>query len=84
MMEMQDVDFELVFTNQKGWSRFPRLYLSRHPLLETDDGNTKKIFGWTMSAEHAVVITRTREEIWKDEVMQQLADLEPKRIMKEY
>ena len=26
-----------------------------------------------MSAEHAVVITRMREENWKDEVMQRLA-----------
>ena len=37
-----------------------------------------------LSAEHAVVITRIREEIWKDEVMQRIADLEPQKFVKGY
>ena len=77
VMEMQDVDYELVYEPGKDEAD-PLDYLSRHPLPETGDDNTEKIVRWTMNAEHAVVITRIRQETQKDEVMQRLA----KRIVK--
>ena len=45
---------------------------------ETGHDKTEKIIRWNVNAEHAVVVTRIREETRKDEVMQRLA----KRIAK--
>ena len=67
-MEMQDVDYELGCKDEAD----PLDYLSRHPLPETGKDNTEKIIRWTVNAEHAVIITRIREETLKDEVMQRL------------
>ena len=72
IMEMQDVDYELVYEPGKDEAD-PLDHLSRHPLPETEDDKTEKIIRWNVNAEHAVVITRTREETQKDEVMQRLA-----------
>ena len=72
VMEMQDVDYELVYEPGKDEAD-PLDYLSRHPLPETGSGSTEKIVKWNMNAEHAVVITRIREETQKDPVMQRLA-----------
>lgn len=77
IMEMQDVDYELVYEPGKDEAD-PLDFLSRHPLPETGDDRTEKIIRWNMNAEHAVVVTRIREETQKDEVMQRLA----KRITK--
>ena len=79
IMEMQDVDYELVY--EPGKDEMDPLaidVLSRHPLPETGDGKTEKIIRWNVNTEHAVVITRIREETQKDEVKQRLA----KRIVK--
>ena len=76
VMEIQDVDYELVYEPGKGEAD-PLDYLSRYPLPETED-NTGKVVRWAVNAEYGGVITRIREEIQKDEVMQQLA----KRIAK--
>ena len=56
----------------------PLDFLSRHPLPETGHDITKKIIRWNVNAEHAVVVTRIREETQKDEIMQRLT----KRIAK--
>ena len=77
VMEMQDVDYELVYEPGKDQAD-PLVYLSRQPLSETGDDSTEKIIRWTVNTEHAVVITRIREETLKDEVMQKLA----KKIVK--
>ena len=72
---MQDVhvDHELVYEPGKNEAD-PIDYLScRHPLPETEGDDTEKIAKWTVNAQHAVVITRIREETLKDEVMQRLA-----------
>ena len=69
VMEMQDVDYELVYEPRKDEAD-PLDYLSSHPLPETEDDSTEKIIRCTLSTEHAVVITRIREETLKDEVMQ--------------
>ena len=50
----------------------------RHPLPEAGHDKTEKIIRWNVNTEHAVVVTRIREETQKDEVMQRLA----KRIAK--
>ena len=61
VMKMQDVDYELVY--EPGKDEADHLdYLSRHPLPETEEDNTEKIVRWTVNAEHAVVVTRIREE----------------------
>ena len=72
VMEMQGVDYELVFESGKDEAD-PLDYLSRHPLPETGSDSTEKIVKWNMNAEHAIVITRIREEPQKDPVMQRLA-----------
>lgn len=77
IMEMQDVDYELVHEPGKDETD-PLDFLSRHPLPETGHDKTEKNIRWNVNAEHAVVVTRIREETQKDEVMQRLA----KRIVK--
>ena len=72
IMEMQDVDYELVYEPGKDEAD-PLDYLSRHPLPETGNDETEKIIRWNMNAEHAVVVTRIREETRRDEIMQRLA-----------
>ena len=77
IMEMQDVDYELVYEPGKD-EMDPLDFLSRHPLPETGDDKTEKIIRWNVNEEHAVVVTRIREETQKDEIMRRLA----KRIVK--
>ena len=77
IMEMQDVDYELVYEPGKDEAD-PLDFLSRYPLPETGHDKTEKIIRWNVNAEHAVVVTRIREETQKDEIMQRLA----KRIAK--
>ena len=72
VMEMQDVTYELVYEPGKDEAE-PLDYLSRHPLPETGSDSTENIVKWNTNAEHAVVITRIREETRKDPVMQRLA-----------
>ena len=76
-MEMQDVDYELVYEPGKDEGD-PLDFLSRHPLPETGDDKTENITRWNVNAEHAVVVTRMRQETQKDQIMQRLA----KRIAK--
>ena len=79
IMEMQDVDYEVVFKPGKDEAD-PLDFLSRHPLPETGDDKNEKIMRWNVNAEHTEVVIRIREETQKDEVMQRLA----KRIVKGY
>ena len=69
IMEMQDLDYELVYEPGEDEAD-PLDFLSRHPLPETGHDKTEKIIRWNVNAEHAVVVTRIREETQKDEVMQ--------------
>ena len=76
IMEMQDVDYELVYEPGKGEANpLEELldFLSRHPLPEAGHDKTEKIIRWNVDTEHAVVVTRIREETQRDEVMQLLA-----------
>ena len=59
-MEMQDVDYELVYEPGK-YEAGPLDFLSRHPLPETGDDKTEKIIRWNVNVEHAVVVTRIRQ-----------------------
>lgn len=72
IMEMQDVDYELVYEPGKDEAD-PLDFLSRHPLPEIGDDKTEKIIRWNANAEQAVVVTRIREETQRDELMQRLA-----------
>ena len=72
IIEIQDVDYELVYEPEKDETD-PLDFLSRHPLPETGHTKTEKIIKWNVNAEHAMVVTRIREETQKDEVMQRLA-----------
>ena len=72
VMQMQDVDFELIYEPGKDEAD-PLDYLSRHPLPETGNDYTEEIVKWTVNAEHAVVIEQIREETQKDNTMQRLA-----------
>ena len=68
-MEMQDVDYELVY--EPGEDEADLLdFLSRHPMPETGHDKTKKIITWNVNAQHAVVVTQIRKETQKDEFMQ--------------
>ena len=69
IMEMQDVDYKLVYEPGKDEAD-PLDFLSRHPLPEAGHDKTEKIIRWNLNTEHAVVVTRIREETQKDEVMQ--------------
>ncbi|PFX12680.1 Uncharacterized protein K02A2.6 [Stylophora pistillata] len=77
IMEMQHMDYELVYEPGKDKAD-PLDFLSRHPLPETGRDETEKIIKWNVNTEHAVVITRIREDTQKDEIMQRLT----KRIAK--
>ena len=77
IMEMQHMDYELVYEPRKDEAD-PLDFLFRHPLPETGRDETEKIIKWNVNTEHAVVITRIREDTQKDEIMQRLT----KRIAK--
>ena len=78
VMDMQDVDFELVYESGKD-DADPMDYLSRHPLPITGSDNTEKVVKSVFTAEHAVVLDRIRKETAKDNQLQKLY----KRIVKE-
>ena len=69
VMEMQDVDYELVYEPGK---------VDEAPTTWTGDDSTGNFIRWTVNTEHTVVITMIREEALKDEVIQTIA----KRIVK--
>ena len=78
VMDMQDVDFELVYEPGKDEAD-PMDYLSRHPLPITGTDSTEKVVKSILIAEHAVVLDRIRKETGKDKQLQKLY----KRIVKE-
>ena len=53
-MEMQDVDYELIY--EPGDAADPLNYLSRHPLPETENDDTEKTVNMIVSNEHGVVM----------------------------
>ena len=75
---MQDVDFELLYEPGKD-DADPMDYLSRHPLPVIGTDNTEKVVKSILTAEHAVVLDRIREETAKDNQLKKLF----KRIVKE-
>ena len=72
VMEMQDVDYELVYERGKD-EKDPLDFLLRHPLPETGDDATEKVSKWIVNTEHAVVIDKVREEAQKATVLKKLA-----------
>ena len=78
VMDMQDVDFELVYEPGKDEAD-PMDYLSRQTLPITGTDSTEKVVISILIAEHAVVLDRIRKETGKDKQLQKLY----KRIVKE-
>ena len=71
IMEMQDVDFELIYEPGKD-AADPIDYLSRHPLPDTEKDDTEKTIKLVIRNEHGVVMKSIREATDKDEVLQQV------------
>lgn len=67
-MDIQDVDFELVYEPRRD-AADPLDFLSRHPLPETRHDNTEKIIK-QVATEHAVVLSRIKKETEKDQQLQ--------------
>ncbi|XP_064622622.1 uncharacterized protein K02A2.6-like [Lineus longissimus] len=74
VMDMQDVEFELEYQPGKD-EQDPLDFLSRHPLPTTGNDNTEKTVKYTITAQHAVVIDRIKEETRKDSQLQKLKDV---------
>ncbi len=70
-MDMQDVDFELVYEPGKDEAD-PLDFLSRHPLLETGDDSTEKMLRAIIQNEHAVVVDEIQRHVKEDKKMQKL------------
>ena len=65
VMEMQDVDYEVVYEPGKDEAD-PLDFLSRHPLPETGSDETEVMVKYLIEDEHAVVIDKIRKETEKD------------------
>ena len=78
VMDMQDVDFELVYEPGKDEAD-PLDYLSRHPLSVTGTDNTERVIKSILVAEHAIVLERIRKETALDNQFRKLY----RRIVKE-
>ena len=72
IMEMQDVDYELVYEPGKDEAD-PMDYLSRHPLPETEKDDTEKIVKALVTIEHGVVMNSIKEATSKDVVLQDVS-----------
>ena len=71
IMDMQATDFELVYEPGRD-AADPLDFLSRHPLPETGHDSTEKVIKQVVTTEHAVVISRIREETDRDQQLQAL------------
>ena len=70
-MEMQDVDYELVYEPGRD-AADPLDYLSRHPLPETENNDTEKTVNMIVSNEHGVVMRSIKEATSSDTVLQDI------------
>lgn len=73
VMNMQDVDFELVYEPGKDEAD-PMDYLSRHPLPEKSSDGTEPMIKQIIMDEHAVVLDRIREETKIDPQLSKLQE----------
>ena len=72
-MDLQDVDFELVYQPGKDEAD-PLDYLSRHPSPTLGNDSTKKIVRHTVGllAEHATTVERIQEQTAQDDQLEKL------------
>ena len=70
-MEMQDVDYELIYEPDKD-AADPMDYLSRHPLPDTERDNTERAIKLVVRNERGVVMKSVREATKADEVLRQV------------
>ena len=73
VMEMQDVDYELVYVPGKDECD-PMDYLSRHPLRYTGSDSTGKVVRHIVTNENAIVLERIVKETSDDEQLMKVAD----------
>ena len=79
MMEMQNVDYDLIYEPGKD-ATDPIDYLSRHPLPETDTDDTEMTIKMIVNNELGVVLKSIYEATMKDEILQDVK----KRMKKNY
>jgi hypothetical protein len=72
-MDMQDVDFEIVYESGKDGAD-PLDLLSRNPLPEKENDGTERVIKAVIHNEHAVVLERLQEETNKDEQLLKLKE----------
>ncbi|XP_041470031.1 uncharacterized protein K02A2.6-like [Lytechinus variegatus] len=71
VMDMQDVDYELVYEPGKDEAD-PLDFLSRHPLPETGSDKTEKMIKQIVMDEHAVVLDKVKDETTQDPQLSKL------------
>ncbi|XP_041480959.1 uncharacterized protein K02A2.6-like [Lytechinus variegatus] len=70
-MDMQDVDYELVYEPGKDEAD-PLDFLSRHPLPETGSDKTEKMIKQIVMDEHAVILDKIKDETTQDPQLSKL------------
>ena len=70
-MDMQDVDYELVYEPGKDEQDLLD-FLSRHPLPVSGTDDTEKVIKRVINKEYAIVLDHIKEEIQKDRQLQKL------------
>ncbi|XP_045187538.2 uncharacterized protein K02A2.6-like [Mercenaria mercenaria] len=73
IMEMQDVDFELVYEPGKDEAD-PIGYLSQHPLSETEPDDTDHTIKMIVDNEHGPMLERVKSATSKDDILQDVLD----------
>ena len=73
VMGMQDVDFELVYEPGKDEAD-PLDFLSRHPMPETGRDTVEKVIKQVVTADHAIVVDRIKQETQDDIQLQKLSE----------
>jgi len=68
-MEMQDVDYELIYEPGKDEAD-PLDFLSRHPLPTTEQDDTEMSVKQVLQAEHAIVMKDIKRALEKDVQLQ--------------
>ena len=74
IMDMQDVDYELVYEPGKD-AADPMDYLSRHPLGETDNDDTEQTIKMIVFNEYTLVMDEIKEEIAKDKTLTKIKEI---------
>ncbi|XP_053400392.1 uncharacterized protein K02A2.6-like [Mercenaria mercenaria] len=83
IMEMQDVDYELIYVPGKDEAD-PMDYLSRHPLEETESDDTENIIKMIVFNEHGVVTDSIKQATSEDEILRKIKDIMRRNHWEDY